>query len=507
MADTPVSIYTAQDLAAMKNNPSGSYSLEADIDMTGVDWIPFSFSGRLEGNGHAIVNLTISRLGEDTAETVDGNNKVYDTRFSGLFSTLKGAEVADLQLLGLNVSIVTDEHCFIGGIAGFMEDSVIAGCSVTDARLDLTTGGVMVGIGGLVGFGYGTIIGCEADVLPVFHDSDPETLCEEFIGGALACGNAWIYDCSISLRSYAACTGYVHNGGLVGMFYCYREDMLRGEIRGCSVRGFMRFYENNEDRRAYCAPYIGEELSWVDVMECEEDFTNDETWNYEDRMEPEKCASPDMETALVTALCTGWSYVLHTCSVCDYSYKDTFTPASHQDTTWEILIPSTTDTEGFRQQVCLSCDFVLGEEVIPPHVHEPGEWTTTKEPAYQVEGLKQVLCTGCGEALEEETIPALTTPPTLVMSPETVRVNYKDTASLSVICTDCPSDPETLHWTSDNEAVAKVDSQGTVLALSKGTCTITCTNDMGLTDSCQVTVGYSFGQWLIVILLFGWIWY
>lgn len=45
----------------------------------------------------------------------------------------------------------------------------------------------------------------------------------------------------------------------------------------------------------------------------------------------------------------------------------------------------------------------------------------------------------------------------------------------------------------------------------KGTATITCTvtdsNGNTVTDTCNVTVKYNFGQWLIVIILFGWIWY
>lgn len=45
----------------------------------------------------------------------------------------------------------------------------------------------------------------------------------------------------------------------------------------------------------------------------------------------------------------------------------------------------------------------------------------------------------------------------------------------------------------------------------KGTATITCTvidlNGNTVTDICNVTVKYNFGRWLIVIILFGWIWY
>ncbi len=39
------------------------------------------------------------------------------------------------------------------------------------------------------------------------------------------------------------------------------------------------------------------------------------------------------------------------------------------------------------------------------------------------------------------------------------------------------------------------------------TCTVTDSNGNTVQDTCKVTVKYSFGQWLIVILLFGWIWH
>ena len=51
-------------------------------------------SGTLDGAGYSIYNLRVSQPGEDTAVTVDGNDKEYDTRFAGLFSVVRGAQVA-----------------------------------------------------------------------------------------------------------------------------------------------------------------------------------------------------------------------------------------------------------------------------------------------------------------------------------------------------------------------------------------------------------------------------
>ena len=56
--DSVVSVTTKEGLAEIADNPAGSYRLDADIDMSGVNWVPFTFSGKLDGNGHASLNLS-----------------------------------------------------------------------------------------------------------------------------------------------------------------------------------------------------------------------------------------------------------------------------------------------------------------------------------------------------------------------------------------------------------------------------------------------------------------
>ncbi|MDE5836493.1 MAG: Ig-like domain-containing protein, partial [Paramuribaculum sp.] len=50
------------------------------------------------------------------------------------------------------------------------------------------------------------------------------------------------------------------------------------------------------------------------------------------------------------------------------------------------------------------------------------------------------------------------------------------------------ADDKTVTWTSDNSAVATVDADGLVTAISEGMATITATTANGLTASCEVTV-------------------
>ena len=92
-----------------------------------------------------------------------------------------------------------------------------------------------------------------------------------------------------------------------------------------------------------------------------------------------------------------------------------------------------------------------------------------------------------------------------------VTVNYKSTYMLSPEITADKGAKYTVKYESSDTKVATVDKDGKIYGAKKGTATITCTvtDSSGNTvqDTCKVTVKYSFGQWLIVILLFGWIWY
>ena len=94
---------------------------------------------------------------------------------------------------------------------------------------------------------------------------------------------------------------------------------------------------------------------------------------------------------------------------------------------------------------------------------------------------------------------------------DNAEINYKSSYKISSEITAESGAEYTAEWQSSNPKVASVDKNGKVTALKKGTAKITCTvtdsNGNTVSDACNVTVKYSFGQWLIIILLFGWIWY
>ena len=204
-------IGTYEQLLQIAADPSGSYRLTDDIDMAGRAWEPVEFSGVFDGGGHALLNLEIDRVGDGLEDVYDGNYKVYGARFAGLFSALKGAEVSDLSLVNVKVKVETDEPCFIGGIAGYSEDSVIRSCRV-QGRLELTAHDRMFGVGGIVGYGSGLIRDAQADVTLICTDTDAETRDEQFMGGAYAAGYLDLEGCRVTIDGYDSDHGYVHNG-------------------------------------------------------------------------------------------------------------------------------------------------------------------------------------------------------------------------------------------------------------------------------------------------------
>ena len=126
-------ITTPAQLAAITNNPSGTYALGADLDLSGIDWTPIgqdgnsAFTGTLYGNGHTISNLTV--------DTQGGN-------YAGLFGSLKGT-VTGVRLVNPAVT----GGGYVGALAGQADGAYITDCSVIGASVTATgdDSGVFVG--------------------------------------------------------------------------------------------------------------------------------------------------------------------------------------------------------------------------------------------------------------------------------------------------------------------------------------------------------------------------
>lgn len=85
-----------------------------------------------------------------------------------------------------------------------------------------------------------------------------------------------------------------------------------------------------------------------------------------------------------------------------------------------------------------------------------------------------------------------------------LKIDYKDSATLKATT----SYKDGLTWSSSNTKVATVDANGKITTKGNGNAVITASSaDGSVSDSCNVKVSYKWWQWIIVIVLFGWIWY
>lgn len=354
--ETIIEIHSAEDLAAIADHPTGSYVLMQDLDMSGILWKSIDFSGSFDGNGHSILNLTLAEPGEKTPESCDGNKIMYESRYVGLFGTLTDAQVKNLHLINVRGCIETDESCFVGGIAGYMESSVIADCTVTGC-MELRAHDRMFGIGGVVGYGGGSVESCSIDVTLICVDTDAETKDEQFLGGVYSTGFIDVVDCDITLDGYISDHGYVHSGGITGMYMEYPLGTgTIGRVCDNSITGKITFFEDNLDRRAYCKVLFGEVL----INNCRlegniSDFKRDETFDYSRELRPNMCEDAQYEEIITPPGCDSFGYTTCICNGCGYSYTDRYTLPTHTVSEWTLKNAPTTEKEGLSVGVCDLC--------------------------------------------------------------------------------------------------------------------------------------------------------
>ncbi len=97
---------------------------------------------------------------------------------------------------------------------------------------------------------------------------------------------------------------------------------------------------------------------------------------------------------------------------------------------------------------------------------------------------------------------------------DNVTVHYRKYKEIPVTVDSDGTSEYEISYCSCNEYKVFIDSEGTVYGVSgtkdepvKVICTLTDEFGNVFTDECEVSVKLSFGQWLIVIFLFGWAWY
>ena len=141
-----------------------------------------------------------------------------------MFGILSNADVSGLNIKGARIEVATNNHCFAAAIAGLCNNSNISDCIISDSYVSLTDSAKMWGTGGIAGFGSGNLDNVSTYVTLVCIDTDKQVKDEQFMGGAYAAGFLNIRNCKINIDGYDSDHGYVHDGGLVGMYMVYPYD-------------------------------------------------------------------------------------------------------------------------------------------------------------------------------------------------------------------------------------------------------------------------------------------
>ncbi len=212
------------------------------------------------------------------------------------------------------------------------------------------------------------------------------------------------------------------------------------------------------------------------------------------------------------ATCSSAEVVCGECTVCQNLVYDTIgEPVDCTPGEWIVVKEATCAQVGEKQIKCVYCDDVLETEEISLLPHTEGEWIITVQPTQTLEGKKEQKCTVCGKTLKQESVDKLPSGKVRSVSIENFTMEYKDSATITPNIEVDAGVGYTVSYNSSDSSVIQIDENGNITTRDKGsaTITVTVTDEHGntVTDTCEVTVKYKWWQWIIVIVLFGWIWY
>lgn len=197
--------------------------------------------------------------------------------------------------------------------------------------------------------------------------------------------------------------------------------------------------------------------------------------------------------------CTESGIKTFTCS-CGNSYTQTINATGHSYVK-NIVSPTCTE-QGYTKTTCSNCSYVATSNYVSAKGHTYGDWVVTKQPTTTQTGIKTKTC-HCGATITE-TMPKLTAPEYFVeFEDDSIDLYYKD-----VISTNLSTNGSKIIYTSSDTSVAVVNENGKVTAVGTGDATITATVEgTSISDTCEINVSYAWWQWIILILLLGFIWY
>ena len=196
------------------------------------------------------------------------------------------------------------------------------------------------------------------------------------------------------------------------------------------------------------------------------------------------------------------------CSICyaDLGNVQSIPIKSHTAGEWETTHAATCTALGERVKKCTICSAVVETGAIPATVHTSGDWEIIKAATSTDSGEKVKKCIICNAILESESISAtggdVLKTDILPAGPLTFvrKKNYS-------VFADIDRAEPNLMWNSTNAKVLGINDDGRIqYRFAKvGRTTIEVFRNGQKIDSVDVVVKWQWWQWIIVILMFGWI--
>ncbi len=215
----PYIIKTEDEFKKIKDNPGSAFKLANNIDLTNVEYVPFNFSGTLDGN-----DKTVKVAIKSTADTV------------GLFSTASGS----VTIKNLTVAGSVEGKSYVGGLignaSGMTSPSRIENC----VNLATVTG-TGERIGGIMGTDYPS---SGRDFTFTDLSNEGKISGSDYVGGIIGMSH---HDVKNS-RNIAVIEAGRVAGGMIGWTYgkgasnCYNSGDI---IARATVGGIIGLYEGD----------------------------------------------------------------------------------------------------------------------------------------------------------------------------------------------------------------------------------------------------------------------
>ena len=280
---------------------------------------------------------------------------------------------------------------------------------------------------------------------------------EQFLGGICSSGYPNIENCNIHLDAYISEHGYVHSGGLVGMYFYYPEEYEGfGYVSNNMTNGTIQFFEDNLDRRAYCSRDIGETLTYsYAIGNNTGDFTPLEIFQYEENLYPQY----NEEAKIIEATCS------------QLGYRERYSQSGHV----------------FKDSYKL-----------PSHTYQ--DWITIKEPTYFESGIQESKCIQCGNTITQA-IERIIDIKKASFTETELHIQEKESFHLPLAYEPSNAIIDEDNFSISDTNILKRNADGTFTALQSGEAIISCKDHTNqILAECKIIVEKEKDLWLLAFL-------